>query len=48
MIERDRQARADAMVRTGVQMMQPPPAQPPPPRGVVCVPVMRNGSYYCN
>lgn len=42
----DAQRRA-ALLRAGLQMMQPPPAQPPPPRGGVCVPVMRNGSYYC-
>jgi hypothetical protein len=40
------QARRDAMLRAGIQMMQPPPAPPPPPGPVVCVPVMRNGSYY--
>jgi hypothetical protein len=47
MIERDRQARADAMFRAGIQMMQPPSAPPPPPVPVLCVPVMRNGSYWC-
>jgi hypothetical protein len=41
------QARRDALVRAGIQMMQPQPAPPAPPAPVVCVPVMRNGSYYC-
>ena len=39
----DAQRRA-AMFQAGMEMMKPPP---PPPRGVTCVPVMRNGSYYC-
>lgn len=39
----DAQRRA-IMMQQGLEMMKPPPA---PPRPVTCVPVMRNGSYYC-
>ena len=39
-------ARRAALFAAGVQMMTPPPA-PAPNRPVTCVPVMRNGSYYC-
>ena len=41
--------RSQALLIEGLRMMTGAyNPQPPPQRGVLCVPVMRNGSYYCN